>query len=460
MGTLGVLRVWVCLLAVVAAAVAARSLPNKSTSKRSAATQATALTADSAAAPPASAATATAATATPATAAAAAAGGGDKDLVGTALLQDTETFGWQSAENQLVRHYVCRYSKDGAPCRERSHGQYPQYLQCPPNHCCSKSHMVYGLSGQWCVAQWVHCNGLLNYPNWSYGLCTCERYGHQCVDNSVCRQEDAPLGGAYCVCKDGYLGDGTYCYEDKCRSQPCYPGTCVLINEEVHCNCPENYEVDRSKMPQGCKVKDMCQDSPCGDIKSTKACYHEGPGRYSCECNLGYVAVEVNGKIKCDDIFNHFVCSSSPCGATGVQECLDTPSGVKCTCMPGYNLVKETARYSCVREDPCLSSPCGTTDIVSSCVATSASYVCTCKDGYKVVSGDNGQYCAVSEAETNYVLYAGIGGGVLILLFAVFACNYMRQGPELTEEEVQFMQQNGGDGVSDVAFFDTSGGWQ
>ncbi|KAL8272462.1 hypothetical protein Esti_003585 [Eimeria stiedai] len=412
MGPLRALRVWAYLLAAAAAAaVAARSFPPQTSAKPAAATPTTALKADSP--PPASAKPAAPAAAAPAAT-------GVKGLIGTALLQDTENFGWQHPENQQVRHYVC----------------------------------------QWCVAQWVHCNGLLKYPNWSYGLCTCEKYGHNCVDNSVCRQEDAPLGGAYCVCKDGYVGDGTYCYEDKCRSQPCYPGTCVLVNEEVKCNCPEYYEVDRSKMPQGCKVKDMCKDSPCGDTKSTKTCYHEGPGRYSCECNLGYVAVEVNGKILCDDVFNHFVCASSPCGATGVQECLDTASGVKCTCMPGYKLVKETARYSCIREDPCLSSPCGTTDIVSSCVATSASYVCTCKEGYKVVPGEKGQYCAFAEAETNYVLYAGIGGGVLVLLFAVFACNYMRRGPELTEEEVQFMQQNGGDGVSDVAIFNTSESWQ
>ncbi|KAL8424382.1 hypothetical protein Efla_000839 [Eimeria flavescens] len=354
-----------------------------------------------------------------------AAGGLEGALIGpvsASLLQDTDVHGWQAEENHGVRTYVCRYSQDGGPCKDRAYGNFPAGLQCPPNHCCSKTHIVHGQSGQW--------------------------------------QEDSPLGGAYCVCKDGYLGDGKYCEEDKCRNQPCYPGQCVLVNQQVQCNCPENYEVDRSKMPEGCKVKDMCKSSPCGDTRAAKACYHEGPGRYSCECNLGYVPIEVNGKLKCDDIFNHFVCASSPCGVTGLQECLDTPTGVKCTCLPGYSLVKETARYTCVRKDPCLSSPCGTSDVVSSCVATSTSYVCTCKDGYKVVSGDKGQFCAVSEEGPNYALYAGVGGGVLLLLFGVFACNYMRQGPELTEEEVQFMQQNGGPGVSDTAFFDATSGWQ
>lgn len=98
-------------------------------------------------------------------------------------------------------------------------------------------------------------------------------------------------------------------------------------------------------------------------------------------------------------------------------------------------------------------------DIVSSCVATSASYVCTCKEGYKVAVEEKGPYCAVAEQQTSYVFYAGIGGGALLLLFAVFAFNYMRKGPELDEEEMRFLQENGGDGVSGTAYFDPSAGW-
>ena len=202
----------------------------------------------------------------------------------------------------------------------------------------------------------------------------------------------------------------------------------------------------------------MRKDSPCGDVKAAKECYHEGPGRYSCTCNAGYVAVEVDNKLKCDVVFNHFVCSTYPCGVDGVKECLDIQRGVRCTCMSGYTIVKETTQYRCVRADPCVQNPCGNANVVNSCVTTSTSYVCDCKEGYQFAMEEGGQYCALLEQETNCVLYAGIGGGALILLLGVYACTYMKKGPELDEEEVQFLEENA-DGVSSSAYFNPQGGW-
>lgn len=369
-------------------------------------------------------------------------------------------YGWKEdlASDNSSRTWVCKYSTDGGPCRYNSWGDMPSGLQCPPTTCCSKTHIWHGYASQWCTSIGPVCGPLVHWDSWSWGKCTCEKYRHLCGENAECRQEDAGLGGAYCTCKEGYVGDGTTCVEDKCRGRPCFPGECTMLNGEAVCSCPENYEADNTGKVQGCKVVDMCRRSPCGDIKAAKACMHEGPGRYSCTCNLGYVAVEVNGKLRCDDIFNHLSCSSNPCGAEGVKQCLDTARGVRCTCRSGYELVKEAAKYSCVREDPCLQGPCGTSDAVSSCVATSNSYVCTCKDGYKVATSETGQYCAVAEGGMSYVVYAGAAGGGLLLLLSVFACTYVRRGPELDEEEVTFMESAEGE-CTGTAYFDPSGGW-
>ncbi|XP_026192172.1 neurogenic locus Notch protein-like [Cyclospora cayetanensis] len=365
--------------------------------------------------------------------------------------------GWLNPAFKDIRNYVCKYSVDGGPCRNRSYGDYPSGLKCPPSYCCSKTHMLHGQSGEWCTNKWALCNGLLHYGDSSHGGCSCDSYGNKCPESSSCKQEDVAHGGTYCECNEGYIGDGTSCVEDLCRSSPCHPGTCMLVDGQVQCTCPEYYEVNNDTVPQTCWMRDMCSDSPCGDNTSTKACYHEGPGRYSCECNLGYTSVKVEGKLMCDDIFNHFVCSSNPCGIEGVQECVDTSQGVICTCFTGHSLVKETAQYRCARDDPCLTSPCGSLSTANRCVATSTAYMCTCTDGYTVAIGETGQYCAKDEEGTNYVLYGGIGGGVLLLLSA-FACTYMRPDSELNDEEVKFLKENAQE-VSDSAYSSPARGW-
>ena len=370
--------------------------------------------------------------------------------------------GWKDKSLAASRSYVCKYSYDGGPCKDRASGEYPAGLHCPPSTCCSKTHMLSGQSGQWCTGSWALCNGALHYSGYSYGGCSCAVYAHQCAANASCKEEEKPLGGAYCECKEGYLGDGLKCIEDKCRSNPCYPGVCSLIQQQARCSCPENYERDTTQQPETCKPKDACSNNPCGDSKAVKRCYHEGPGRYSCQCNTGYTAVETSGRVICDDIFKYLVCSSNPCGVEGVAECIDTIKGASCTCLSGYNLVKETLQYRCVRQDPCLLNPCGGSEAVTSCVATSSSYVCTCKEGYTAVAEASGPYCAIDSSSNNLLLYGGVGcAALLLLLFVFFLANRSKQ-PELDEAEVEFLQQNpaaAAVGISDTAYFNPNEGW-
>lgn len=236
------------------------------------------------------------------------------------------------------------------------------------------------------------------------------------------------------------------------------------MRREAQCKCPDGYEVNKATYPESCKVKDMCKDSPCGDTRAAKSCHQEGINRYSCQCNLGYISVEINNKITCDDIFNHLVCSSHPCGVDGVENCEDGKPGVKCTCLHGYTLKKETLQYRCSREDPCRSNPCGRMDIVSSCVATPTAYMCTCKDGYMVAVNEHGrQYCVTKEEGSQMLLYAGAGGGALLLLFFVVACTRKRHDPDVNAEEEAFLMTAEGGGMnnfSDTAVFNPAAGWR
>lgn len=370
-------------------------------------------------------------------------------------------WGWQSKESTSKKYYVCRFSQRGQACGSRSTADFPQWLVCPPEDCCSKTHMLHGQSGNWCTESWALCNGALNYSEYSYGKCTCSTHGNKCPANTECKDEErGALGGVYCKCKDGYIGNGETCVKDLCVDGACYPGTCTMVGTLMKCTCPDGYTLDESSTPNRCKIKDLCAtESACGSTEAVKSCTMEGANMYTCDCRLGYTVVNVGGKPKCDSVFNVFTCADRPCGADGVKKCTDSEYGVRCECETGYELIKETASYKCSRQDPCLQNPCGTMDIVKSCVSSGTTYTCECKDGYTVANESSGPYCAIDEGSVTWVHYAASAGALTVLLLAVVACTYKRSGPEIDDAEVNFLEASGGEIAAAVNFSPNMSSW-
>ncbi|CAH1775918.1 unnamed protein product [Owenia fusiformis] len=279
-------------------------------------------------------------------------------------------------------------------------------------------------------------------------VCDCipgtEKSGSVCIDIDECNDGSLTcdginarcnntLGGAECVCKDGFQGDPeTECTDidecdpssdgggDNCCAGPgsgctntpsSYECTCMVGEPIDGCTCPgPPSECDSAGGAEGgntcdgnadCEVTvdgHTCKCQPgytgdgqtCTDIdecqEGTSQCDDDSSecvnteGSYECQCKVGHV--HVNGTIECSDV--------DECEDEALNDCADnstcanTFGSYDCECLPGFTGDGTTCEDidECATEtDPCHE--------FAECSNVPGSCTCTCANGY---TGD-GIYC-------------------------------------------------------------------
>ncbi|KAL2088083.1 hypothetical protein ACEWY4_016911 [Coilia grayii] len=166
-----------------------------------------------------------------------------------------------------------------------------------------------GYRGQYCDQELPECSALACGPN------------ARCV-------EKAETGQLVCLCKPGYLGDGTRCTSmNPCLQKVCHThAVCTHTGPNQHrCECAAGYAGDG----RVCMPIDPCQSQLAGCSPHSTYCVYDGPGKSHCECLSGYeklndVSCRIIDKCKPDSCDKNADCSMSD------------PSTVQCTCREGY----------------------------------------------------------------------------------------------------------------------------
>ena len=334
------------------------------------------------------------------------------------------------------RHYLCRYAPTGRGCGSRQESGWPSQLYCKNNECCSKTKCVRGSCGGWCSSEWALCSTSVVYnPEYSYGKCQCSNKGSLCPPNTVCMDEHEDYGGAYCICKEGYILTSGTCIENPCKAISCYPGTCELEGITPYCKCPEGYFSQGMGPYSTCQMEDICRTNPCGDNKAALDCTPLTPTEYKCTCTTGYEVDKSSGQQKCVPIESRIKCADLPCGAEGLDRCEDTDEGFNCVCKSGYRLVDAAFGRKCEFQNPCESNVCGPPAAVLSCSADEVKYSCQCQTGYTLFTGTNSQFCQADEAggEYNTYILAGLGIGMVVVLGMLAIASRNRNRPVRNE---------------------------
>lgn len=187
-------------------------------------------------------------------------------------------------------------------CRECRNGALQKVAEpCPPLNCTEDDRIL--PENECCFV----CRG--------YDFCA---DGHQCGENSACRNE---ITKATCECRNGFVpvqGDPTYCEDiDECAAKMHY-----------------------------CQANTVCVNLP---------------GSYRCDCVSGYTRVDDFSCTEHDD------CGNGHSGCDENSICTNSVQGHSCTCKPGYvgngtvcrPFCEEGCRYggTCVAPNKCACPP-------------------------------------------------------------------------------------------------------
>ncbi|KAM4632531.1 uncharacterized protein O3C94_019061 [Discoglossus pictus] len=111
-----------------------------------------------------------------------------------------------------------------------------------------------------------------------------------CSDSSCHVNASCEEFGGYqkCTCKQGFAGNGSYCYDvDECDDYwltKCNYGYCVNSIGSYSCACYSGYKYTQS---WGCVLSNMCYSFNRSDCHASAVC-STGAGWYSCKCPSGY----------------------------------------------------------------------------------------------------------------------------------------------------------------------------
>ncbi|KAM4043654.1 uncharacterized protein ACNLHF_013893 [Anomaloglossus baeobatrachus] len=236
----------------------------------------------------------------------------------------------------------------------------------------------------------------------------CSSKGLQCHKDADCLSTIS--GDYFCVCKDGYSGNGEVCVDiNECTSSlnQCHQqATCTNTLGSYLCQCRPGYNGNGFNCSDinecasgngGCYPDALCTNIPgdrtcqcrtgytgnglnCTDIDECKkvnlchwnaTCFNS-PGSFLCTCNSGFKG---NGNYLCLDIDE---CTDTPgvCArAFGFSGCMNLPGSYQCTCSTGY----QNTDNRCVDIDECANRICSP---FSTCTNSAGSFSCICQDGF------------------------------------------------------------------------------
>ncbi|CAF0731726.1 unnamed protein product [Didymodactylos carnosus] len=169
------------------------------------------------------------------------------------------------------------------------------------------------------------------------------------INNCSARAYCANVPGSYyCLCKNGYEGDGYFCDDlDECErlKNPCDTTkgfVCLNTMASYRCVCPHGYIYSQHLK--------QCQDlDECLIYGSQLLCEHNSKcinmrGTYRCNCRSGYIEQEN----RCRD-FDECLYNTHKCHRDGI--CINEPGSYLCRCKQGFH----GNGTECVDLDECLT---------------------------------------------------------------------------------------------------------
>eukprot|EP00794_Sanderia_malayensis_P020432 gene20432-22446_t len=144
--------------------------------------------------------------------------------------------------------------------------------------------------------------------------------GDVCSEFAICRRNSIE---DKCVCKEGYVGNGTICNVDrriKCGSYMCHEnGGCLREQSQYFCKCKKGFVGDGVN----CKL-----DLPC-KCHFNAECYSNGKGSKYCLCKRGFIG---DGR-QCRDIDE---CTETKISCQSHSKCVNTIGSFDCVCDKGF----------------------------------------------------------------------------------------------------------------------------
>ena len=195
-----------------------------------------------------------------------------------------------------------------------------------------------------------------------------------CHQNAKCSNKP---GSYSCLCRLGYVGNGTTCTAGTCTDDMCPVNQECVKPSKLDCRCKDGYE---GKLWEStCVDIDEC----LSDICHEKAWCINFPGGYECHCQNGYVG---DGETCLPGS-----CSHINCPWTDHKACVSVTSN-ECKCYGGFEMNKWSA---CVDIDECQRGLC---DQNAKCENKPGKFSCTCSSGFE------GDGLSCSELKTVLVL--------------------------------------------------------
>ncbi|KAI9033477.1 hypothetical protein DFJ74DRAFT_763685 [Hyaloraphidium curvatum] len=251
----------------------------------------------------------------------------------------------------------CSFYRDSA-CTLRAPGEPEPHPSGEVGYVCSLDDQEAG----WCA------RAAAAVVPWGTGVADCAPQEIRAPCNGTCSPSGSCVrygGSSFCLCNDGFFGDGVTCRADPCANNNggCSPqATCAPSAGGPVCTCWEGYLGDGS----------TCLPDPCfhnGGCDSRARCTRTGPSSRTCTCTTGFVG---NGTY-CED-----ACLSYPCAANAACFYSTYTNGPRCQCLGGYT---GDGRVRC--KSKCLTRNGGcSANATCSVVPGGGNVACACKPAF------------------------------------------------------------------------------